>query len=254
MDKQTFHQIESYMLHCMQDSAHDAEHVYRVMYNALDIAADEPCVDYEVLLAACLLHDIGRARQFESPKLCHAKEGGYIALKYLLDIGFPSDKAEHVKNCIVSHRYRNDAQPCTIEAKILFDADKIDVTGALGVARTLFYQGHVGTALYTLNDDGDISDGTSEDGASFFHEYNYKLKRVYDGFYTHKGEEIAKERRQAMEDYYNRLFSEITENRQKGKERLAGILENERLPLPLQDYMNADDKSTGMQEAEIYVG
>lgn len=217
MDSKSFSQIESHMLHCMRDAAHDAEHVYRVLYNALDISATEQNVDYDILLAACLLHDIGRDRQFENPKLCHATEGGKMAYEYLLSLDFPMKKAEQIKACITTHRYRNDAPPTSLEAKILFDSDKLDVTGAIGVARTLFYQGHVGTALYAVDGNGDISDGTSDETPSFFHEYNYKLKRVYDGFYTRRGAELAGERRQTMDEYYKRLLSEVTENRQAGK-------------------------------------
>ena len=41
MNKEKFDLVESYMLQCMEDSAHDKEHVYRVLYNALRIAAGE---------------------------------------------------------------------------------------------------------------------------------------------------------------------------------------------------------------------
>lgn len=224
MDKQEFQKIEAHMLHCMRDSAHDAEHVYRVLYNALEIAATEEKVDYSVLLAACLLHDIGRARQFENPELCHAQEGGNMAFEYLTGIGFPAEKAEHVRQCIASHRYRSDAPPVTIEAKILFDADKVDVTGALGIARTLFYQGHVGSALYAVDDNGNVSDGVSDTLPTFFREYHFKLKRIYDIFYTRRGEEIALRRRQAMDDYYRQLLHEVTENREAGNKLLEELL------------------------------
>ena len=60
MDKKTYEQIEAYMKSCMQDSAHDVEHIYRVLYTALDIAEYEKGVDHDVLICACLLHDIGR--------------------------------------------------------------------------------------------------------------------------------------------------------------------------------------------------
>jgi uncharacterized protein len=224
MDKQTFQQIETHMLSCMNDAAHDAEHVYRVLYNALDIAATEHNIDYEVLIAACLLHDIGRARQFENPKLCHAAEGGTMAYVYLLGIDFPVEKVEQVKQCIISHRYRSDAPPVTIEAKILFDADKVDVTGALGVARTLFYQGHVGTALYGVDSDGNVLDGTFDDTPSFFREYNFKLKRIYDGCYTKRGNEIIQSRRQTMDAYYGKLLEEVMGNRKMGEQRLTEVL------------------------------
>lgn len=55
------------MLSCMEDSAHDKEHIYHVLYNALEIAKTEMNIDYDVLIASCLLHDIGRKEQFENP-------------------------------------------------------------------------------------------------------------------------------------------------------------------------------------------
>lgn len=41
MTEKTYKLIENYMLTCMKDSAHDKEHIYRVLYNALDIASTE---------------------------------------------------------------------------------------------------------------------------------------------------------------------------------------------------------------------
>ena len=57
MDKETYTLLEKYMLECMGDSAHDKDHIYRVLYNAMDIAEAEQNVDYDVLICACLLHD-----------------------------------------------------------------------------------------------------------------------------------------------------------------------------------------------------
>ena len=76
MTVKDYEKTESYMLSCMNDSAHDKEHVYRVLYYALEIAKQEPDVDYEILITSCLLHDIGRKEQFENPGLCHARVGG----------------------------------------------------------------------------------------------------------------------------------------------------------------------------------
>lgn len=56
----TYSLLENYMLSCMDDSAHDKEHIYRVLYHAMEIAKTLQNVDYDVLIAACLLHDIGR--------------------------------------------------------------------------------------------------------------------------------------------------------------------------------------------------
>ena len=35
MTKKTYEQLEAYMKSCMQDSAHDMEHIYRVLYLSL---------------------------------------------------------------------------------------------------------------------------------------------------------------------------------------------------------------------------
>ncbi|MCH5165284.1 MAG: HD domain-containing protein [Clostridiales bacterium] len=211
MKQSEFCAIEKYMQECMQDSAHDKEHVYRVLYSALDIAKTETGVDYDVLITACLLHDIGRKEQFENGALDHAEVGGDKAYAFLTGRGFSAEFAEKVKSCIVTHRFRKSNPPKSVEAKILFDADKLDVTGAMGVARTLVYKGGINDPLYSLKSDGTVSDGDGDEASSFFQEYHFKLKNVYSRFFTKRGEQIAKKRKRAADDFYNSLYAETTE-------------------------------------------
>lgn len=220
MDKKTYLLLENYMLSCMEDSAHDKEHIYRVLYHALDIAKTEANVDYDVLIAACLLHDIGRKEQYENPGVCHAMAGGEKAYAFLIKHGFDGEYAEHVKQCIQSHRYRKNNRPQSLEAKILFDADKLDVAGAVGVARTLLYQGIVSDPLYTVLPDGTISDGASDTAPSFFREYKFKLERLHERFYTDKAAAIAKERHAAAFSFYNSLLEEVKAAYTEGKAEL----------------------------------
>lgn len=224
MNKDVYTKIESFMLSCMKDSAHDKEHVYRVLYNALDIAAAEKGVNYDVLIAACLLHDIGREEQLKNPKLDHAEVGGDKAYKFLLGIGFSADFAEKVKSCIVTHRFRKSRPPESLEAEILFDADKIDVTGAMGVARTLVYKGGVGDPLYSLRADGLPSSGESDERPSFFQEYHFKLKNLYDRFYTDRGRAIAEERKNAAKAFYDSLYAEVENTYSSGRGLLGDLL------------------------------
>lgn len=224
MDHVTYSLIENYMLSCMEDSAHDREHIYRVLYNALEIAKTESGVDYDVLIAACLLHDIGRKEQFENPALCHAMVGGEKAYRFLTGHGFENTYAEHVKQCIQTHRYRKNNPPQSIEAKILFDSDKIDAAGALGIARTLIYKGIVSEPLYSLLPDGTVSGGDNDTAPSFFQEYKYKLEKLYSNFYTAKGTEIAKERQQTAIEFYNRLYEEVNVSYKNGRNELNSRL------------------------------
>ncbi|MBS6643012.1 MAG: HD domain-containing protein [Clostridiaceae bacterium] len=217
MNKQTYTLLETHMLSCMKDSAHDKEHIYRVLYLALDIAKTEPHVDYDVLIASCLLHDIGRQEQFDNPQLCHAQVGSEKAYHFLAGNGFEHSFAEKVRQCILSHRFRKNNPPQSLEAKILFDADKIDVSGAVGIARTLLYHGHLSEPLYTFLPDGSVSDGTSDNTASFFQEYKRKLEGLYSKFYTTRGTELAGERQEAAIAFYNSLFDEVNETYHMGK-------------------------------------
>ena len=208
--------IESYMLGCMRDSAHDKEHVYRVLNVALQIAEQEGGVDFDVLIAACLLHDIGRPEQYADPSLCHAEVGAQKAYNFLVKNGFAPEFADKVKACINSHRFRGNNPPESLEAKILFDADKIDVTGTLGVARTLFWNGMFGEPLYSLDENGKVLDGAGETEPSFFQEYRYKLEKVYDKIITATGKKIAEERRQSAVSFYNSMLCEVRESYENG--------------------------------------
>lgn len=215
MDKKTYSIIENYMLSCTADSAHDREHVYRVLFVALDIAETEKA-DKDILIAACLLHDIARKEQNENPALCHAELGAEKAKAFLLKNGFGFDFADSVARCISTHRFRGNNPPDSIEAKILFDADKIDVTGTLGIARTLVYNGAHAEPLYTLGADGLPSDGTGDSEPSFFQEYCFKLEKVYSKLITKRGKEIAEERRKTAESFYNDMFREVRVPYEKG--------------------------------------
>ena len=227
MKKAEFEQLNSYMQSCMKDSAHDREHIYRVLYSALDIAASEEDVNYDILITACLLHDIGRQAQIEDPSLCHAEVGSEMAHDYLCSYGYGKEFADHVAECIRCHRFRKEQPPKTIEAKILFDADKLDVTGAMGVARTLLYAGRLSGPLYNLKADGSVSDGTEDTTPSFFQEYKFKLERLYDRFFTEKGKELAAQRKKAAEDLDNALLQEVRSSYESKNRLYTDILSSE---------------------------
>ena len=226
MDKETYHLIENYMLLCMEDSAHDKEHIYRVLYNSLEIAKTENNIDYDVLICSCLLHDIARKEQFENPSLCHAMAGAGKAYNFLTGNCFGKFYSEKVKHCIQTHRFRSNNPPVSIEAKILFDADKLDVAGAIGIARTLVYKGIVSEPIYSVLPDGTVSSGENDKTPSFFQEYKYKLENLYSKFYTKRAAEIARERQKAAIDFYNNIYNEINSSYQNGKEELNKIIQD----------------------------
>ena len=225
MKRELFETIESYMYGCMDGSAHDTQHVYRVLWQALEIAKTETDVDYDVLITACLLHDIGRPEQFADPTLCHAQVGEEKAGTFLAGLGMERDFIEKVCHCIRAHRFSNRCTPRTIEAMILFDADKLDVTGLIGIARTLQYQGQKEHPLYTLKNDGLPGDGSGETTKSFFQEYKRKLEPLYDTFYTAAGKSMAQQHKKAAEEFYHTLYRQVCHGIREGKAALETILE-----------------------------
>lgn len=49
MKRSDYDRIEAFMQCCMEDTAHDREHVYRVLALALEIAQTEPEADCDIL-------------------------------------------------------------------------------------------------------------------------------------------------------------------------------------------------------------
>ena len=185
-------------------SAHNLDHVFRVYNLCLLIAKYEDNVDLEVLIPAALLHDIARVEesQDKTGTIDHAVLGSVIAEDILKDLKYENEQILKIKHCIIAHRFRTGNQPKTIEAKILFDADKLDVIGASGIARTFMLAGQFGQRLIVNNSLNDyIKSNTVENGRlkdvskhTPFIEYELKFKKVPDKLYTKKAKEIGKER------------------------------------------------------------
>jgi uncharacterized protein len=126
-------------------AAHDFDQVLRVLATAEQIGAAEGA-NLEVLRTATLLHDMARAEQARTG-IDHAVAGAEQARELLRRAGQPDDFVEAVCQAIATHRFRTGPAPQSLEAKILYDADKLDSIGAVGVARAFAYGGASPAAL-----------------------------------------------------------------------------------------------------------
>jgi uncharacterized protein len=122
-------------------TGHDYEHTGRVLNLALDIAEKIKTVDYDVLVAAALLHDIAyRHGYLKDHHLVGAEESEDI-LKLL---NFSEEKIKKIKIAIEDHvgiigePLRKDSE-LLIESKILRDADNIDALGSIGIIRMISF-------------------------------------------------------------------------------------------------------------------
>ena len=222
MTREEYKMIEGYMLECMNDAAHDPEHVYRVLGRALELARDFENVDCDLLITACLLHDIGRAEQFRDPTLSHAAVGADKAAKWLGERGYPDKFCERVRHCIRAHSFRTGGRTEVLEAQLLYDADKIEAAGMTAFVRTVAYNAHVGEPTYTLDELGRI-DRREDAPESTVQEYHRKLCHVKEKFYTERAREIASRYNDILDRAVESLIAEAEEAR-KGLELVDELL------------------------------
>ncbi|RJR45380.1 MAG: HD domain-containing protein [Desulfobacteraceae bacterium] len=162
-----------------------------------------------VLQIASYLHDVGRPFQDSAKGLvCHAEKGAAIASDFLKDFPLSPEKRSNIIHCIRSHRFRGGSPPESLEAKVLFDADKLDSIGAVGIGRTFLFAGEVGARLH--NPDITVEETkpyTKEDTG--YREYRLKLCKIRDRMLTSEGRRLAEGRHAFMESFFERLLQEV---------------------------------------------
>lgn len=191
-------------------SCHDWDHTARVVASALKLARQEGA-DEAVVEAAAILHDIARpAEMADQGRSDHALLGADEALEILASEGIGDDAwRRHVADCIRTHRWRSRTgePPATVEARVLFDADKLDSLGAVGLARAFHFAGKTGARVHNTRDEalGGESYGRED---SAYREYLVKLRHLPEGMLTASGRRIARERDLFMQEFFQELDKE----------------------------------------------
>ena len=194
------------------DPVHGFDHIERVYRMAERLARTEGA-DLEIVLAAALLHDIEGSHPAGEERANHHFQSADLAAEILRGEGWPEDRIAAVQHCIRAHRYRDNREPpATIEAKVLFDADKLDVLGAVGVARTIGYAVQDGQPVYARPSTRFLATGEKEPGEphSSYHEHLFKLSKIKDRLFTASSREIAAERHAYLDNYFKRLIAEMS--------------------------------------------
>ena len=189
--------------------SHDWDHTERVYQLCLRIGLKEKA-DLDVLRLAALLHDIGREQEDRTDgKICHSRRGADLAGLILRKYSLGTDRIAEVTHCIRTHRFRGTSLPESLEGKVLFDADKLDSIGAVGIGRAFLFAGEIGAKLHNRRIDvKKTKPYTNEDTA--YREFLVKLSRIKDRMFTKEGRRIAAERHKFMVEFFSRLKKEIT--------------------------------------------
>ncbi len=184
---------EEYQKNPEQSLAHREDHVERVFLRAMKMADTLESVwgvplDREVLGAAALLHDI---QQPVHEKHRHATLSAERAEKLLGSINFPREKIPMVRTLILEHSSEDGSLPTSPEAKILFDADKLDGLGALGIARVFVFCGHYGVTP-----------------AEAVYWYKKKIEKALPMLQTELGKEMGKKDFEFVREFLERFEEE----------------------------------------------
>ncbi len=115
--------------------SHKTDHILRVWETSKGLGERLGC-DMEVLVAAVLLHDLGRHHVNGR----HGEKSAELARPILEKNNFPEEKIPYVLEAIIQHDYHGEQEEMRlIEAKILNDADRKDVFGVIGVYRHVLF-------------------------------------------------------------------------------------------------------------------
>lgn len=151
--------------------------------------------DVRVVRAAALLHDVRRDAED------HAAASAAFARRWLAERGASPAFIEAVAHAIEAHRFRMPRAARTLEARVLFDADKLDALGIIGLARLFAYSGVHGRPLWA------DPEGEGEDSAA--HEFSRKIRRLPERMQTETGRRWAQIRLARMLQAIEWLESEI---------------------------------------------
>ena len=207
--EQVLDQVKAFAQTCFDKASgsHAWDHTLRV-FRLCEIMGPAENADMDVLGAAAYLHDIARALQDASNgAICHAEKGAQMAEPMVAALPLSKKQKQNIIHCVRSHRFRNQHKPATIEAKVLFDADKLDAIGAVGVARAFLFAGEVGARLHNPDLDAESTRPYSVDDTGY-REFKVKLCKIKDRMLTAQGRKWARERHAFMDDFFNRFLAE----------------------------------------------
>jgi uncharacterized protein len=194
-------------LEISDDGAHDLAHLQRVWHNVRTLHEEEGG-DLEVLLAAVLLHDCVAVEKNSPLRSQASRLAAEKASSVLAEQNWPSDKIASVAHAIEAHSFSANITPLTLEAKIVQDADRLDSLGMLGVARTFYIAGRMGSALYDPQDP-QAKHRDYDDKRFCLDHFQTKLLHLADGFQTVAGQRLAQIRHQRLKGFMEQFMEEI---------------------------------------------
>lgn len=189
------------------DGSHDVSHLLRVWNNVCAIRNEEGG-DPEILIAATLLHDCVSVEKNSPFRSSASRLAAAKATELLTEMGWREERIKAVAHAVEAHSFSAAITPETLEAKILQDADRLDSLGMIGVARTFYVSGRMGSGLYDPQDPH-ASNRDYDDKRFTVDHFHTKLFQLAEGFQTATGAGLAKVRHARMKRFLDELMQEV---------------------------------------------
>jgi len=192
------------------EGGHDWWHIYRVWNNAKLIASGEADVDMLTVELGSLLHDIADSK-------FHAGDeeiGPRTARTFLESLKVDETVIRHVENMVrhISFKGSLENQVWTSpELAVVQDADRLDAIGAIGIARTFNYGGHMGREIFNPTIPPNLHMTKEEYKKSIAPTLNHfyeKLLLLKDMMNTATGKRLAQARHEYMESFLKQFHAE----------------------------------------------
>jgi uncharacterized protein len=198
-----------------EDAAHDYDHLVRVIALADKIQASEGG-NLPTIWGAVALHDIGQERERRHGG-DHALIGAALAAELLKNSPFPQEYIPAVQQAIQEHRMTGGIIPQTLEGRILYDADKLDCLGAIGIGRLYCITGRYNQKVYSPIPDDVVEPFDPQmirnlrrrPDYSPYIEFQLLFGNLPDRMTTKTGRELAHERFTYMQEFFTRLRWEV---------------------------------------------
>jgi uncharacterized protein len=217
MDCDLLQQVFPRLLEAVRDrlehspACHDWDHTLRVLNSARHLCRVEGA-DPHVVEFAAVLHDVGRPVELaDQGRTCHADHGAALVRELLPALGVhAADFIEHVAACVRTHRFRNRTadRPATLEARIVFDADKLDSIGAIGIGRSFHFAGRIGARVHNSPQAAQGSASYSREDSAY-REFLVKLRHIHGRMLTAEGRRLAEARHRFMVDFFDQINREV---------------------------------------------
>ncbi len=189
------------------DTAHDFEHIMRVLKNATVIARKEKA-NIKIITAAVLLHDIISYPKSDPRSKNSSTESAQESQKILKKYNFSQDEINIISDAIRDHSFSRGVIPQTLEGKILQDADRLDALGAIGIARIFSVSGAEKRPFYNSIDPFCKKRLPDDKNWTVDHFYK-KLLLLEKTMNTNTGKIEAKKRIKIMKKFLDELKKEI---------------------------------------------